>query len=163
MSRATIFGLLLLLGMALPASAQLRLQPGVTTASAVTVTTVDVTTASATGGGAAVDATLAVGFQHGLITDCAWEPVSNASVDSVVIALYADSGHTKLLNYITGSAISGVNVAKPLPTIAGTGGASYTVPAVHDSDDTNAYMTVANKTGGQDGTIKITCTFLRDS
>lgn len=160
---------LALLGLLLPlatASAQLTgtvYTPKTQPPSALTTATASVTTASATGGGAAVDATIAVGFAHGLITDCTWAPVSNASVDSAVVALYADAAHTKLLSYITGSSFTGVDATKPLPYIAGTGGAGWTAAMVHDSEDTNAYFQVVNKTGGQDGTVLLTCTFVRDS
>lgn len=149
---------------ALPAAAQgIRYTAPTANPSALTTATVDVTTASATGGGIYVDATLAVGFQNGLISYCTWEPVSNASVASIIVAQYADSGHTKLLAYLTGDASVGVATTDYWPRYRGMGGMVLALAGVHRSEDTNAYLQVKNTTGGQDGTIKVTCKFVRDS
>lgn len=161
--RVFTFGLLLLLGLALPASAQLHLYPPTSTTSAVTVATANATSASATDGGAGVNLTIAVGFSHGIITDCTWEAVSNASVNSVAIEQFSDSARSNSIGWLAGGSGSGVAATVPLPTFTAMG-SRITYAAVHDSEDANLYLKVYNKTGGgQDGTVKVTCTVLRDS
>lgn len=121
----------------------------------LTATPYDGTTEEASGGGLEVALTIAVGAPMGLIIKADWEPVSNASVAAVTVAYYADAARTQLLGYLIGTNASGVASGTSAPIFSAMG-AQIRYPAVHDSEDSNLYLNVWNKTGGQDGTIKVT-------
>jgi len=113
------------------------------------------TTESISGGGSG-NLTIDIGFPDGYIPKVTWEPVSNASVTSAIIKQYADSARSKLIGILTGDAYFGAGTTDILPRYRGMGGMVLTVVAPHRSEDNNIYLTVENKTGGEDGTIKIT-------
>lgn len=120
----------------------------------LTTTQYEGTTAEASGGGNEVDLTIAVGASKGAIVKADWEPVSNPLVASVTVAYYRDAARSQLLGYLIGQFSGGVASGTSAPIFSAMGNQMRYL-AAHDSEDGNIYLRVWNKSGGQDGSIKV--------